>query len=179
MTLYVAERLAMESVLLELWADDPAAAVELGTKGFRLLEELGERGWLSTASGYLARALYALDRLDEAETSAERARELGASDDLATQALWRQVVAKVLARRVDSEGAERLAREAVAITDQTQQLIYRADSRVDLGIVLELIGRPEDARVAFERALDLHERKGNVVPADRLRTRLSEAVRSA
>ena len=179
MRLYVAERQAMESVMLELLAGDPAAAVELGTEGCRLLEELGERGWLSTAAGYLAQALYALDRLDEAETWSGRSKALGASDDLATQALWRQAEAKVLARRGDAEEAERLAREAVAITDQTQQLTYRADSRVDLGAVLELIGKPEEARAALAQALELYERKGNIVMAERTRTRLSAASRSA
>jgi ATP/maltotriose-dependent transcriptional regulator MalT len=178
MRLYLAERQAMSSVELELLAGNPAAAVELGTEGCRLLEELGERGWLSTAAGYLAQALYALDRLGEAETWVDRSRELGASDDLATQALWRQVEAKVLARRGDVEDAERLAREAVAITDPTQNLTFRAGSLVDLGAVLELIGKPEDARVALARALDLYERKGNVVMAERTRTRLSDASRS-
>ncbi len=52
---------------LELLAGDPAAAVELGEEGCRLLEQAGERAWLSTTLGVLARALYALDRLDEAD----------------------------------------------------------------------------------------------------------------
>jgi tetratricopeptide (TPR) repeat protein len=174
MKLYVAERLAMESVRLELLAGEPAAAVELGTEGCRLLDELGERAWLSTAAGYLAQALYQLDRLDEAEDWADRSRDLGASDDLATQALWRQAKAKVLARHGDAEEAERLAREAVAITEPTQEINARADSLVDLGAVLELIEKPEDARVAYARALDLYERKGNVVMAERTRTQLSK-----
>jgi class 3 adenylate cyclase/tetratricopeptide (TPR) repeat protein len=178
MRLYVAERLAMESVFLELLAGDPAAAVELGTVGCRLLEELGERAWLSTAAGYLAQALYELDRLDEAEAWADRSRELGASDDLATQALWRQAKAKVLARRGNAEEAEQMAGEAVAITEPTQELNSRADSLLDLGTVLKLIGKPEDGRLALARALELYERKGNIVMAERIRTRLSEASRS-
>ena len=164
----------MESVMVELWAGDPVAAVEFGTEGCRLLEELGERAWLSTAAGYLAQALYALDRLDEAEAWAGRSRDLGASDDLATQALWRQAEAKVLARRADAEEAERLAREAVAITEPTQELNARADSLLDLGAVLELIEKPQDARFAYARALDLYQRKGNVVMAERTRAQLSK-----
>ena len=66
---------------VELWAGDPAAAAEFGAEGCRLLEELGEQSFLSTAAGNLARALYALDRLDEADAWAGRAAELGASDD--------------------------------------------------------------------------------------------------
>ena len=48
-----------------------------------MLEELGEKSCLSVAAGNLAQALYALDRLDEAEAWAGRAAELGASDDAA------------------------------------------------------------------------------------------------
>jgi tetratricopeptide (TPR) repeat protein len=179
MKLYLGAR-TMESAELELLADNPAAAVELGTECCRLLEELGERGWLSSAAGLLGEAFYALDRLNEAETWADRSRELGASDDLFTQALWRQVEAKVLARRGEAEQAERLAREAVAITDTTQHLTGRANSRVDLATVLELIGKPEDARVALEQALALYEQKGNVVSAERTRARIGwlEAPRS-
>ena len=92
-------------------------------------------------------------------------------NDLATQALWRQVEAKLLARRGHAEEAERLIREAVAITDPTQNLELRANSLVGLGTVLELIGKPEDARAALERALDLYERKGNLVMSERMRRR--------
>ena len=57
----------------------------------------------------LAQALYALDRLEEADAWAGRAAELGASDDAFTQMLWRQVRAKVLAhaRRARRGGAAR------------------------------------------------------------------------
>ena len=44
---------------VELLADDPAAAAELGTEACRLFAELGEKGYLSTAAGNLAQALYA------------------------------------------------------------------------------------------------------------------------
>ena len=83
--------------------------------------------WASRVSprrrpGGSARALYELDRLDDAEAWAARAAELGASDDTMTQMLWRQVKAKVLARRGEHAEAEQLAREAVAIGEDTDQL---------------------------------------------------------
>jgi hypothetical protein len=62
-----------ESVWLELWAGDPAAAAAFGTEGRRLYEELGAQPPL--AAGNLARALYALDRLDDADAWAGRAVE--------------------------------------------------------------------------------------------------------
>ena len=163
---------AFESVDLELWAGDPAAAAEFAAEGFRLHEELGEEIFLSMAAGSRARALYALDRLDEADDWAGRAAELGATDDAQKEMLWRRIKAKVCARRGEHTEAERLAREAVAICDGTEMLDAQGDVYADLAEVLALAGRPEDAAEALEQALARYERKGNVVMAARTRDRL-------
>ena len=47
----------------------------------------------------LARALYELNQLEDADSWAEHSAKLGGSDDVLTQMLWRQAKAKVLARR--------------------------------------------------------------------------------
>ena len=161
-----------QSVDVELLAGDPAAAAEFGAEGCRLLDELGEKGAQSTAAGKLAQALYALDRLEEAEAWAGRAAELGASDDVYTQMLWRQVRAKVLARRGEHAEAERHAREAVTIGEDTDMLDPQGDTHADLAEVLLLAGKPDEAAAAFEQALERYERKGNVVMAARTRDRL-------
>jgi class 3 adenylate cyclase/tetratricopeptide (TPR) repeat protein len=166
------------SAELELTAGNPAVAAEFGAEGCRMFEEVGERGFLSTAAGVLARALYELDRLEEAEEWAGRAAELGASDDAATQMLWRQVQAKVLARRGDRAKAERLAREAVEVADATDMLNAQGYAYSDLAEVLRLAGRTDEARAALEHTLALHERKANLVMADRTRARLKELQRS-
>ncbi len=158
----------------ELLAGDPAAAAELGAEGCRLLDELGEKGYLSTAAGMLAQAYYALDRLKEADAWAGRAAELGASDDAITQMLWRQVRAKVHARRGQHAEAERLAREAVAIGAETDMLNAQGDMYSDLAEVLALAGKPDEAAAALEQALERYERKGNLVMAERARARLAE-----
>jgi tetratricopeptide (TPR) repeat protein len=163
---------AFESVDLELWAGDPAAAAEFAAEGFRLHEELGEEIFLSMAAGSYARALYALDRLDEADAWARRAAELGASDDAHKEMLWRRIRAKVCARRGEHAEAERLAREAVAICEETEMLDAQGDVYADLGEVLLLAGRAEEAARALEQALARYERKGNVVMAARTRERL-------
>jgi len=164
----------MNSVGVELLAGDPAAAAELGAEGCRLLDELGEQAQLSTAAGMLAQALYALDRLEEADDWAGRAAELGAIDDAFTQMLSRQVRAKVLARRGQHAEAERLAREAVAICDETDLLDAQGDVYADLAEVLSLVERPKEAAEALEQALQRYERKGNLVSAQRAQTRLAE-----
>src|SRR5262249_28055200 len=110
--LQLAIGLAHASVNLERLAGNPERAVQVGEEGCRMLDELGEQSLLSTAAGYLAQAYYELDRLEQADGWAGRASELGASDDKITQMLWRQVRARVLARRNEHEEAERLAREA-------------------------------------------------------------------
>jgi class 3 adenylate cyclase/tetratricopeptide (TPR) repeat protein len=164
----------MASVDVELLAGDPAVAAELGAEGCRLLSELGEQSMLSTAAGTLAQALYGLDRLEDAVVWAGRAAELGASDDAYTQMLWRQVRAKVLARRGENAEAERLAREAVAVCEATDMLDAQGDVYADLAEVLSLAGRPKDAVAALGQALGCYERKGNLVSTQRTQARLAE-----
>jgi len=164
----------IESAEVELLAGDPSTAAELGAAGCRLLEELGAQSYLSTAAGTLARALYALDRLDEADAWTVRAEELGASDDAFTQLVWRQVRAKVLARRGQHAESERLAREAVAIGEGTEFVTGQGDANADLAEVLLLGGRRDEAVAALETAIERYERKGNLVSAQRARARLAE-----
>ncbi len=157
---------------LELLAGDPAAAVELGEEGCRLFEELGEKTWQSYTAGKLAQAYYALDRLDESEAWASRAGELGASDDALAQMFSGQVRAKVIARRGELAEAERIARGAVAIGEETDALDAQGDTYADLAEVLSLAGRSKEATEALEQALARYERKGNLVMAGRTRERL-------
>jgi class 3 adenylate cyclase/tetratricopeptide (TPR) repeat protein len=164
------------STRLELWADDPAAAHEFGVAGFRLWEQLEERSSQSTAAGDLAQVLYALERLDEADAWASRAAELAASDDATTQMLWRQVRAKILARRGEHAEATHLAREAVAIGAKTDALNDEGDAYADLAEVLTLNGQADEAAAALEQAFEHYDRKGNAVMAQRMRDRLAAAV---
>jgi class 3 adenylate cyclase/tetratricopeptide (TPR) repeat protein len=155
-------------------AGDPSRAVALGEEGCRLLEALGDRAYLSTVAGGLALALYALDRLDDADTQAARAAELGSSHDVWTQMLWRRARAKILARRDEHLEAERVAREAVALSDETDGLDAQGDAYADLAEVLVLGGRPDEAAAALAQALDRYERKGNLASAERILERLAE-----
>jgi class 3 adenylate cyclase/tetratricopeptide (TPR) repeat protein len=170
--LRLAEVIGHDSVVVELLAGDWAAAVHFGEEGCGMFDELGEQGSFSTAAGYLAQALYGHNRLEEADAWAGRAAELGATDDAATQMLWRQARAKVLARRGEYAEAERLAGEAVNIARQTDSPNVQGDALADLAEVLELGGRATEAAEAREQALALYERKGNIVMAGRVRERL-------
>jgi class 3 adenylate cyclase/tetratricopeptide (TPR) repeat protein len=163
-----------DEVVVELLAGNPAAAAEIGEEACRLLDEQGEKAMLSTAAGRLAQALYALDRLDDADAWAVRAAELGASEDTVTQMLSLQVRGMVLARRGEFQEAESLAREAVAIGEKTDMLDMQGDAYAGLGEVLLLAGKPDEAVAALEEAVERYELKGNLVSSRRARTRLAE-----
>jgi len=157
-----------------LLAGDPAAAAQVGAEGFRLFEQLGEHVLMPSVAGKVAQALYALDRLDEAETWAGRAAELGASADAYAQMLWRQVSAKLHARRGEHGEAELLARAAVDVCEKTDMLEAQGDVYADLAEVLLLLRKPDEAVAALEQALDRYKRKGNLVSTERARGRLAE-----
>ncbi len=129
---------------------------------------------LSTYAPMLGRSLCALGRFDEAEPLARRGRELGHEQDMATQALWRQVQARVLADRGQHADAETLAREAVAIIERTDGLNFQGDALCDLAETLTAADRSGDAAAALAGALDRYERKRNLAMSHRVRERLAE-----
>ena len=118
-------------MLVELLADDPGAAAELGTR--RAGCSTSRRDIAVNRVGKACAGVPALDRLDEADDWAGRAAEIGASDDAMTQMLIRQVRAKVLARRGETAEAEPLAREAVEIGEGTDMINMQGDAYMDLG----------------------------------------------
>jgi hypothetical protein len=97
---------------------------------------------------------------------------------LASQAGWRCVRAKVLARRGRHDEATALAREAVALADRTDMLVKRGDARLALAAVLELAGA-DGASPLLAEAVQLYEEKESVVDAARARTLLERARVSA
>jgi tetratricopeptide (TPR) repeat protein len=131
-----------------------------------------EKGFLSTTAALLARAVEAQARHDEAYELTQVAERSGASDDLATQIVWRGVRARVLAETGDGSVAQRLAREAVALAAQTDRLNYHGDALVDLAAVLGRLGRLDEEREALGAAARLYERKENRVALERVRATL-------
>jgi class 3 adenylate cyclase/tetratricopeptide (TPR) repeat protein len=159
---------------VELLAGRPEAAAAEGEESCRMREELGRWAELSTEAGGLALVYCDLERLDEAERWAARAKELGTEEDAITQMLWRQARARVLARRGEHEEAEQLGRNAVEIADTTEDLNSKAEARADLGEVLVLAGHPDQAVPLVEEALARFEAKENLVRSEQMRTRLAE-----
>jgi class 3 adenylate cyclase/tetratricopeptide (TPR) repeat protein len=156
-------QLGMYRGMAELVAGDAAAAERELRPGYEALEEMGEWSYLSTTSALLARAVYMQGRFDEAGRLTEDSEQAASEDDLVSQVLWRGTRSKVLARREESDVAQKLAREAVSLARQTDFVNMIADALVDLAETSVLLGRAEDALEPLAEAGDLYEAKGNVV----------------
>ncbi len=161
----------MYAGVAELVLGNPAAAEREFRDGYSTLEEIGERGTLSTMAAFLAHTLALQGRYKEAEQLTVASERAASESDLASQVLWRGARARALAHRGELDAAERLAREAVAMSNAADFTNTRADLLVDLAAVLGEM-RPMDANEAVSGALLLYEAKGNVASASRLRDSL-------
>jgi class 3 adenylate cyclase/tetratricopeptide (TPR) repeat protein len=160
----------------ELIAGDAATAERVLRTGYEALERMGERAYLATTAAFLARAALAQGRYAEAERLTEVSDDAASDDDLITHAMWRGTRARVLAEHGESGRAERLARESVERSLETDCVNMQADALVDLAETLRLLDRPSEAVGALEEALRLYELKGNVVSADSIRPLVGGAL---
>jgi tetratricopeptide (TPR) repeat protein len=173
LTVWMAGPLCQMAGLVELLADDPAAAERELRWGYETLRAVGEMGWLSTLVAFLAEALYAQGRGDEAQEMAAVSRDTAGSEDAYSQVFWRGVSARVLARAGQPEEAERLAREAVTLGEGTDSMELQGTALCNLAEVLAAGRRKAEAKDALTRAVQLFERKGNVLLAGRARRLLT------
>jgi tetratricopeptide (TPR) repeat protein len=88
--------------------------------------------------------------------------------------VWRQVMAKLRARRGEHDEAEELAREAVRIGEQTDNVSMQGDALRDLAEVLAAAGRTDEAAQALEQAPERYERKKNLAMVAQVQPRLEE-----
>jgi tetratricopeptide (TPR) repeat protein len=163
--------------LIELLDDDLAAAEDLLRTGHQRLEQMGATGPLASVVAMLARVVLLRGRGDEAEELTRTCERVTAADQVDAQVKWRSIRAIALARRRDSEEAERLAREAVYQVDKTDQLDSRAEARVDLAEVLRLGGRHREAARELDRAIAMYKEKGNEVAEASARRLLAQVRR--
>ena len=157
----------------EITAGDFGAAEQILRQGVETLRAMGERGYRSTAVAYLAEALYAQGRLDEAQRLTEDAEALAGVGDVTSQAKWRAVRAKLLARRGEFGAAARLADEALAQIPATSFDPLLGDVLIAKADVLRLAGAPGDAETSLRRALQLYEDRRMTPLADRARAMLA------
>lgn len=146
-------------------------------RAYDRLDELRGRGPLAIVAVMLARALLAQGRDDEAERLARECEEIAPESQLDAQIKHREIRAVVLAkrgttaaRRGDEETAaaaaaeaERLARDAVTLSERSEQLDSRAQALHDLAEVLARTGQWDEAAAVVQQASELWRQKGNQV----------------
>jgi tetratricopeptide (TPR) repeat protein len=157
---------------IELLAGDAIAAEREFRTGLEAAVDMGEQSFESTMAAALAHALIEQDRLDEAETMVAARALASAEDDVTSQVLGRSARARIESVRGRAEEAERLARDAVSLSETTDDLNMRGDTLVDLATVLLTAGDRDGATEAFEAALTLYGSKGNVAAVAATRRRL-------
>jgi class 3 adenylate cyclase/tetratricopeptide (TPR) repeat protein len=170
---------AVESWGVEMLAGEPAAAEARLRRDYEILERMGEKLYLPTVAALLGQAIYSQGRYEEARALAEVARVQAPKDDVDAQALWRSLLAKVLACEERSVEAEELAREAVATLEASDAIVMQADALADLAEVLRLGGRLEEAGAVLRQAAELYGRKGNCVSAARAALLIEEVGSSS
>jgi predicted ATPase len=141
---------------------------------YETLLAAGEKSLFSTVAANLAQALYLSGDYEGAERLSRESETAGGLDDVTTQVGWRAVRAQVLARRGELSQAEELARDALERALDTEYVALIGEVYESLGEVLLVAGRPEEARAAIQEALETFERKGLLLSADAMRTRLAE-----
>jgi tetratricopeptide (TPR) repeat protein len=153
---------AIVGAQIEVFAGDLGAAEEELRTGYSMLEEMGESGVRSTLASLLADVIALRGNDAEAERFVEITRSTAAESDVMPQVLWRRALARTTVRRGDALEAEKLARDAVALADETDSLDLRAGTLAALGEVLAEAGRNEEAAASVDEARALYELKGNL-----------------
>jgi predicted ATPase/class 3 adenylate cyclase len=150
---------------IELWAGRPDAAEEELRHGYAILAESGDTALVGYPALMLAETLLEQDREDEARSFAEVGKAAISPDDTFDQVLAHMVDARLRARAGDVPGAEADAGQAVELAAGTDALVLHADALVRHAEILVLAGRSTEAQAAYDRAVELYERKGHVVAA--------------
>jgi hypothetical protein len=135
----------------------------------RELGSLGETLYLTGLEAQLARLL--MEQEDYAEARRVFASDgAGAGDDITYRVDSLGVRARLAAIDGRHREARVWAREAVCLADRTDSPELQGAARFDLGHVLRIVSEVDESNTAFSEAVELFEKKGNVVEAREART---------
>jgi class 3 adenylate cyclase/tetratricopeptide (TPR) repeat protein len=152
---------------IELLAGDAIAAERELRGGCDVLEIIGDRSRLSTALAFLAQALYAQGRSDDAETAALDATAAATPHDSYTHVVGLGTRALVLAGAGNYADADQLGRKGIDLAGATDSTNLVGDAFLVLSEVSAAAGSyPEAARHAVT-ALRRYREKGNRVSSIR------------
>ncbi|HVL53836.1 MAG TPA: adenylate/guanylate cyclase domain-containing protein [Vitreimonas sp.] len=154
---------------VEVAAGELERAVEIFLAGRNNLAAVGETGVRSTYEALTSTVLAWLGRDAEAIEFSIASERHAAADDMASQMGFHAGRALALAHLGRDEEAAPLAARAVALAETTDQINHTAQVLEVHAEVGRLAGRIDEARRSLDRAIDLYERKGNVVAGPRAR----------
>jgi tetratricopeptide (TPR) repeat protein len=184
---------ARTAAAIELLAGDPVAAErELREAHPRI--EGAEQAILASVTGWLAEALYAQGRYEEALRAALDARPLTPKDDREVHVRSRSVEAKVRAHRGEAEAAERLLYDAarylaarppprgpsadfwttILLEEETLSPSLVGTLLLARSEVLQLLGKPEQAAQTAQAAHNLYRNKRAWPLAERAQRQLDQ-----
>ncbi|MEY2433000.1 MAG: hypothetical protein QOC92_2725, partial [Acidimicrobiaceae bacterium] len=161
--------------ILELVADDPAAAEPHLRRAYNGFRRMGLDADTAETAALLARACLSLDRDADADELCTESERL-AGHALKASIVWRTVRAQLLARGGAHEEARRVAEDAVAVAERTDLLVDHGDACLALATVLDIAGDSAGARAAAEQAVGLYELKGAAALAEKARSILGAEV---
>ncbi len=160
-----------------LLLDDPEGAVAALGESVAALRRIGERSMFPTALALLGQARFLCGDTEGGEQAANESRETAMIDDVPSQMVWRQVLAKVLVGRGESDAAVAFAHEAVTIADQSDLLTMAGQAYLDAADVFQAVNDLSRARASLDRGRALFVEKGvttGIANADRRLAVLSE-----
>jgi hypothetical protein len=146
-------------------AGEKHLAVSILDEAHQRLVDIGDPNPIIAAM--LSQGMYAIGDFEGARRHADEACTASLNDVMSARHLARGVLAKLLAREGEGAEAERMARGVVAHFESTELLIDHGMALEGLAEVLELSGRPAEAADRLGDAIDVFERKGDIVSAAR------------
>ncbi len=154
--------------IVELVADDPAAAEPHLRKAYKGFRRMGLDTDTAETAVLLGRTCLALGRDAEADELCTESERL-AGHALKPSIAWRTLRAQLLSRRGQHSEARVVAEAAVGVAEHTDALVDHADACLSLARLLRTAGDVAGARAAAERAVGLYERKGAASLAEKAR----------
>jgi class 3 adenylate cyclase/tetratricopeptide (TPR) repeat protein len=158
---------AYNNWMIEMLAGRPDAAEEAARRRLDQ-QDLSDVMTKWGTDALLATALCEQGKYDEAQTLAIR-WEGRDGDDQDGRIRWSGVRARISAELGRLDEAVRHARTGVSVAGDTDRLNIRAAASTELARALRRSGDVVGANVAFDQALGLYDRKGNIAAAARLR----------
>jgi ATP/maltotriose-dependent transcriptional regulator MalT len=166
---------SLEAGAVELLAGNPTEAERLIRADVAELERMGATYLLSTTTALLAQAVAAQGRDAEAAELVEAGQRLTGEDDIESNVLLACVRSGLRVRAGDAGAGIEEASRAVALLDEADAPVARAEALLALAAAWEADGNPRAAS-ARDRAAAECEAKGYVVAARRARGELGSVA---